>query len=133
MQKPSLNWSETDAQFLEALLLATGGENGAILQDVLLMADAVDGTVFGLKEVEEALLKLVAAEYVNVRKNKLSLTEAFLQHYTPHAEATSEQEHLLQLLRTNELKEQGMAEASEAMKKYKLKNYYQQYIEQFGG
>lgn len=133
MPKYSLIWSETDAQFLEALLLATGGEGSATLQDVLLMADAIDGTVFGLKEVEQAVLKLVAVGYVNAQKNKLLLTEAFLQHYTPNEEAASEQELLLQLLRKNELTEQGMAEVSEAIKKYKLKNYYHQYTEQFGG
>ena len=37
----NLIWQQTDAQLLEALLLATGGEGGATLQDVLLMADVV--------------------------------------------------------------------------------------------
>ena len=131
MPKDDLSWQETDAQFLEALLLATGGEGGASLQDVLLMADAIEGMVFTLEEVEQAVKKLVAVHFVNVLKNKLALSPVFLQTY---AEADAEkQEQLLQLLQGQELTEQKMEEASAALKKYKLRNYYQQYQEQFGG
>ena len=55
MPKYNLTWQATDSKFLEALLLATGGEGGVTLQDVLLMGDALDGEVFELNELEEAL------------------------------------------------------------------------------
>ncbi|GAA4444683.1 hypothetical protein GCM10023188_46980 [Pontibacter saemangeumensis] len=130
MPKLNLTWQETDAQFLEALLLATGGEGGATLPDVLLMADAIDGTVFSLQEVEQALEKLVAINYIHVQKNKLSLAEGFLQAYTP---LEGEEEQLLQLLESNELTAEKVEEARSTLKKYKLKNHYQQYMEQYGG
>ncbi|NDK55220.1 hypothetical protein [Pontibacter fetidus] len=129
--------NETDSRFLEALLLATGGEGGAPLQEVLLMADAVDGTVFELKEVEDALLKLVAAKVVTITKNKLNINPDFLCHYEALTlqEGLSESDELL----LNLLQEQTIAEEtikavkSGELKKYKLKTYYQQYQEQFGG
>ncbi|GAB3536321.1 hypothetical protein GCM10027443_26420 [Pontibacter brevis] len=133
MPKYNLAWDEADAQFLEALLLATGGEGGATLQDVLLMADAIEGTVVTLKEVEQALEKLVAVNYVSVLKNKLSLTPVFQEVYARLEENTDEQVQLLPLLQAQELTEQKLEEAKNALKKYKLKNYYQQYQEQFGG
>lgn len=133
MPKYNLNWEETDVQFLEALLLATGGEGGASLQDVLLMADAIDGAVFTLKEVEEALEKLVAINYVSVVKNKLLLSPEFQQGHAQLEENADEQEQLLQSLQGQELTEQKIEEARNTLKKYKLKNYYQQYQEQFGG
>jgi len=134
MPKHKHNRQQTEAQFLEALLLATGGEGGAAnLQDVLLMADAVDGTVFTLEEVEEALEKLVAIYYVSVLKNKLVLSPLFLQAYAQVTESENEQEQLLQLLQVQELTEHNIAEARNTLKKYKLKNHYQQYMEQFGG
>ena len=133
MTKHSLTWLETDAQFLEALLLATGGEGGATLPDVLLMADAVDGTVFTLNEVEQALEKLVAIGYVSVLKNKIYLSALFLKDYGDIAGEVDEQEALLQLLQPKELTAQGIAEAQSLLKKYKLRNHYQQYIEQYGG
>ncbi|MCJ8165147.1 hypothetical protein MKJ04_09865 [Pontibacter sp. E15-1] len=135
MPKHSMNWEETDAQFLEALLLATGGEGGATLQDVLLMADAIDGSVFTLQEVEQALEKLVAVGYISVQKNKLSLSAAFMEAYTATAveENAEEQAQLLQLLQAKELTEPKKEETRATLKKYKLKNYYQQYTEQFGG
>ncbi|WP_162054485.1 hypothetical protein [Pontibacter pamirensis] len=133
MPKYNSTWEEADAQFLEALLLATGGEGGATLQDVLLMADAIDGTVFTLEEVEQALEKLVAVDYVIVLKNKLSLTPAFQEAYTQVEESADDQEQLLQNLQTQELTEKKIEAASNALKKNKLKNHYQQYQEQFGG
>ncbi|RDV17000.1 hypothetical protein DXT99_00325 [Pontibacter diazotrophicus] len=133
MPKYKLTWEEADAQFLEALLLATGGEGGATLQDVLLMADAIDGTVFTLEEVEQALEKLVAIDYVSVLKNKLSLSPTFHEANAQVEESTADQEQLLQSLQAQELTEQSIEEARSALKKYKLKNYYQQYQEQFGG
>nr|WP_255749854.1 hypothetical protein [Pontibacter liquoris] len=132
MPKYNLTWHETDARLLEALLLATADESGATLQDVLLMADAVDGTVFTLPEVEEALEKLVAGSVVHIRKNKLLLAPEFLQAYAPIAGAANEPEQLLQLLQTHPLTEQSITTARDILKKYKLKNHYQQYMEQFG-
>lgn len=116
MPKHNLTWRPTDAQFLEALLLATGGEGGATLQDVLLMADAIDGTVFALREVEEALEKLIAIHYVSVLKGKLSLSPVFLQAHAQKEEA-DEQKQLLQLLQTQELTEQRMEAARSIFKK----------------
>ncbi|MFD3000069.1 hypothetical protein ACFS7Z_06835 [Pontibacter toksunensis] len=133
MPKYNLMWQETDSQFLEALLLVTAGEGGANLQDVLLMADAIDGTVFSLKEVEAALEKLVAANFIDVLKNKLSLSPEFHQAHSSVEKGADEQEQLLQLLQRQELTEQRIEEAKVKLKKYKLKNYYQQYQEQFGG
>ena len=112
--------------------MATGGEGGATLQDVLLMADAVDGTVFTLEEVAQALEKLVAISYISVQKNELSLSEQFLQVYRP-LEDSPEQEQLLRLLQAKALTAQHLEAATNALKKYKLRNYYQQYVEQFGG
>ena len=130
------NWQETDIQFLEAILLATGGEGNAPLQEVLLMADAADGTVFELKEVEEALLKLVSANVVTITKNKLGLNPIFLQQYEALTlqEGLSENNNLLMnLLQQQTINEETIKAAKEGeLKKYKLKNYYQQYQEQFG-
>jgi hypothetical protein len=136
MSKNKLTWQPTDAQFLEALLLATGGEGGAALQDVLLMGDALDGTVLTLQEVEEGLEKLVSAGFILIQKNKLSLTENFLQAYeqiTLNTAADDTQKPLEKLLEQQALSEAGITQAkTEALKKYKLKAYYQQYLEQFG-
>ena len=132
MERLSFIWQQTDAQFLEALLLATGGEGGATLTDILLMADAVDGTVFTLNEVEQALVKLVAIGYVSVQKNKISLSALFLKHYGDMAGEENEQETLLQLLQTSELTTEKVEEASTSLKSYKLSKHYQQYIEQYG-
>ena len=136
MLKYNLNWQTTDEQLLEALLLATGGEGGATLQDVLLMGDAVDGTVFSLQEVEQGLEKLVSVGFISIQKNKLSLSEQFLEayeHITLSTAADEVQKPLQQLLEQQPLSEAGIAKAkSEALKKYKLKNFYQQYLEQFG-
>jgi hypothetical protein len=130
------NWQQTDTQFLEALLLATGGEGGAPLQEVLLMADAVDGTIFELKEVEEALLKLAAAKVVTITKNKLSLNPEFLQQYEALTlqEGLTENDNLLMNLLQQTIIEEAIEAVKEGeLKKYKLKNYYQAYMEQFGG
>lgn len=133
MLKHNLTWEETDAQFLEALLLATGGEGGATLQDVLLMADAIDGAVFTLKEIEQALEKLVAVHYVAVQKNKLSLAQPFQEGYAQVEGDAGGQGQVLQLLQRQVLTQQSIEEARNTLKKYRLKNYFQQYQEQFGG
>jgi len=125
------NWDETDTKFLEAILLATGGEGGAPLQEVLLMADAVDGTIFTLKEVEQSLEKLVAAKVVSINKNKLSLDAGFLKTYESIT-LKEGSDQLLNLLEQQEISEATIEEAKAILKKYKLKNYYQQYQEQFG-
>lgn len=130
MPKYNLTWQTNDAGFAEAILLATGGEGGAPLQEVLLMADAADGTVYTLNEVEEALEKLLAAGLVQVQKNKLALTPAFIQ--ASERMDAADQEAILELLQNYVLTEQSIDEAREALKKYKLKSYYQQYLEQYG-
>lgn len=131
------NWQQTDSQFLEAILLATGGEGVAPLQEVLLMADAADGTVFELKEVEEAVLKLLAAAVITVTKNKLGLNPAFLQQYesiTLQEGLTENDNLLMDMLQQQTITEEAIKQAKEGeLKKYKLKNYYRQYQEQFGG
>lgn len=129
------NWLETDKQFVEALLLATGGEDDTSLQDVLLMADAADGTVFELKEVEEALLKLIAVKAVTIVKSKLSISPAFLQQYealTLQEGLTENDNLLLDLLQQQILTDEGIDFAKETLKPFKLKNKYQAYQEQFG-
>ncbi|MBC5773908.1 hypothetical protein H8S95_07520 [Pontibacter sp. KCTC 32443] len=130
------NWQQTDTQFLEAILLATSGEGGALLQEVLLMADAVDGTVFELKEVEEALIKLVAANVVTIAKNKIGLNPEFLQKYealTLQEGLTENGNLLMNLLQQQTITEESIKTAKDVeLKKYKLKNYYKQYQEQFG-
>lgn len=134
MIKYSLNWQETDVQLLEGLLLATGGEGSAPLQEVLLMADAADGTVFTLQEVEQGLEKLMSIEYVSIQKNKLLLMPVFLQDYEETAGgAAGEQINLMQLLQSSELKAEDMDGPKILIKKYKLQNQYQAYLEQFGG
>lgn len=130
MAKDKLSWQATDVQFLEALLLATGGEGGAPLQEVLLMADAIDGTVYTLKELEETLERLTAVNLVLVQKNKLALTTDYVQAL--ESTGAAEQGTILEMLQNYVLTGQGMDEAGAALKKYKLKNYYQQYLEQFG-
>jgi hypothetical protein len=136
MSKNKLIWQTTDAQLLEALLLATGGEGGATLQDVLLMVDALDGTVLTLQELEEGLGKLVSVGFILIQKNKLSLTEAFLQNYeqiTLNTAANEAYKPLEKLLEQQEISEAGISQVkTEILKKYKLKAYYQQYLEQFG-
>jgi hypothetical protein len=131
------NWQDTDITFLEAILLATGGEGGAPLQEVLLMADAADGTVFELKEVEEALLKLVAAKVVSINKNKIGLNPTFLQQYealTIQEGLSGNNDLLLNLLQQKTITDETIKAAKEGeLKKYKLKTYYLAYMEQFGG
>lgn len=129
------NWQQVDAQLLEALLLATGGEGGAPLQEVLLMADAADGTVFELKEVEEALLKLVATKVVTIKKNQLTISPAFLQQYEALTleEGTGNSDLLLNLLQQQPLTEETLQTGKEELKKYKVRNFYLAYMEQFGG
>ncbi|GHA71322.1 hypothetical protein [Pontibacter akesuensis] len=133
MAKYNLDWQETDVQLIEAMLLATGGEGGASLQNVLLMIDAVGGDVPSLQEVEQGLEKLMAVNYVRVHKNKLSLSPQFMQEYEAIAGAENEQEELQKLLKTKELTAEGMDEPKILLKKYKVRNYYQAYLEQFGG
>ncbi|MBD1398385.1 hypothetical protein H9Q13_14535 [Pontibacter sp. JH31] len=136
MSKKNLTWQAADEQLLEALLLATGGEGGASLQDVLLMGDALDGTVLTLQEIEQALEKLVSVGFVLIQKNKLSLSESFLKAYeaiTLISGAEELQKPLQKLLEQQEISEEGIARAkTETLKKFKLKAYYQQYLEQFG-
>lgn len=136
MSKYNLSWQATDEQLLDALLLATGGEGGATLQDVLLMIDALDGDVMSLEDLEQGLEKLVSAGFVMVQKNKLALSEQFLARYE-QATLTSAEEApespLQKLLSQTPLTEEGIQQArTESLKKYKLKNHYQQYLEQFG-
>ena len=129
-------WQQTDAQLLEALLLATGGEGGAPLQEVLLMADALDGTVFTLEELQQSLEHLLAVHYIQIQKNKLALTTEFLQAYetvTLQEGPDATEKPLLKLLQQQEItKEKLEAVRQQELKKYKLKNHYQQYLEQFG-
>ncbi|TXK37411.1 hypothetical protein FVR03_15490 [Pontibacter qinzhouensis] len=138
MPNYNLTWQDTDVQLLEALLLATGGEGGAPLQEVLLMSDALEGVVLSLQEVQDAFLKLIAAGYIAIQKNKLLLTPEFLLAYEEitlregMVEA-DEQKPLLTLLQQQSLNEQQLEEVNTSiLKKYKLKNQYQQYLEQFG-
>ncbi|GAB3828264.1 hypothetical protein [Pontibacter rugosus] len=133
MAKYNLTWQETDAQLLEALLLATGGEGGASLQNMLLMMDAADGDVPTLQEVEQALEKLIAVKYVRVQKNQLSLSPLFMVDYEDIAGAEDEQQAILNLLQRKELTPESMDEPKILLKKYKVRNYYQAYLEQFGG
>lgn len=135
MKKHNLEWSGADVKFVEALLLATGGEGSALLQDILLMDDALSGTVLSLPELEQALEKLLAADCLLVQKNKLSLSEVFLSEFeiaTTAVPDISDQEKIEELLKCHELTESKLEQAREQLKKYKLKNHYQQYQEQFG-
>ena len=129
MPKYNLTWEAGDAQLLEALLLATGGEGGASLQEVLLMADAVDGTVFALDELEQGLEKLLSVGFIAIQKSKLSLSPAFLEQYeaiTLEAGTEEDQKPLIKLLEQQELSAESMEEVRAAiLKKYKLKSHYQ--------
>ncbi|WP_276497964.1 hypothetical protein [Pontibacter litorisediminis] len=133
MPKYNLTWDITDAKLLEALLLASGEEGGAPLPEVLLMADAVDGTVLTHAEVEQGLEKLMSVGYVTIKKNKLLLAPAFLKDYESIDGAEDEQQALGQLLQTKELHAENFDEPKILIKKYKLKKQYQAYLEQFGG
>lgn len=135
MKKYNLTWSDADTKFVESLLLATGGEGGAPLQEILLMGDALYNTVFNLAELEQSLEKLTVVGYINVQKNKLVLTSTFLTEYDVASIATpeiSDAERIQELLNCHELTESKLEEAREQLKKYKLKNHYQQYQEQYG-
>ncbi len=135
MKTHNLEWSGADVKFVEALLLATGGEGSAILQDILLMNDALSGTVLSLPELEQALGKLIAADCLHVQKNKFSLSDVFLSEYERAASAVpdiSDHEKIEELLKCHELTEAKLEEARAQLKQYKLKNHYQQYQEQFG-
>jgi hypothetical protein len=131
-----LTWESGDAQLLDALLLATGGEGGASLQDVLLMADAVDGTVFTLDELEAGVEKLLSVGFITIQKNKLLLTQEFLEKYeavTLEADVSEDQKPLMLLLEQQQVNAAEIEEVrATVLKKYKLKNHYQQYLEQFG-
>jgi hypothetical protein len=131
-----LTWQETDAKLLEALLLATGGEGGASLQDVLLMGDAVDGLVFSLEELTAGLEKLISVEFILIQKNKLTLSPGFLKNYeaiTLSEGVDEDQKPLMKLLQQQELSDEKIAEVrTNVLKKYKIKNQYQAYLEQYG-
>ncbi|OKL39210.1 hypothetical protein [Pontibacter flavimaris] len=133
MPKYNLTWQEADVQLLEALLLASGEEGGAPLHEILLMADAVDGTVLSQNEVEQGLEKLMSVGYVAIKKNKLLLTPTFLTDYESIDGAEDERLALEQLLQTKALQAENFDEPKILIKKYKLKNQYQAYLEQFGG
>ena len=136
MSKYNLIWEASDVLLLEALLLATGGEGGAPLQEVLLMTDALEGTVLTLQEVEEGLQKLLSSGCINIQKNKLYLNNTFLEEYeqvTLTEGITEETKPLEKLLEQKKLTEESIeAVRQTVMKKYKLKNHYQQYLEQYG-
>ncbi|WP_018477053.1 hypothetical protein [Pontibacter roseus] len=136
MTNHTLTWKPVDAKFLEALLLATGGEGTASLQDVLLMGDALDGEVFELKELEEALEKLLSIGFIGLEKNKLGLSPDFLQDYeqmTLQEGEDTESKPLEMLLQQQPLQADKVAAVRESvLKKYKLRNYYQAYLEQYG-
>lgn len=137
MANYNLTWELTDAQLLDALYLATGGDEGATLQDVLAMVDATYNTVLTIKEVENGLEKLVSIGYVDIRKNKIFLTPSFLKEYEIASEQqnfSSSSELYETLLHTKQISQQKIDEVrADVMKNYKLKNYYQQYTEQSGG
>ena len=130
MAKYDLTWQTSDVTFLDALLLATGGEGGAPLQEILLMADAIDGTVYTLIEVTQAVEKLMAAGCIQFQKSKLSLSSDFMLKYECITEP--DQDKLMQLLQGSKLSPESIDDARETLKKTKLKNHYQQYQEQFG-
>lgn len=136
MSKNNLTWQETDAKLLEALLLATGGEGGASLQDVLLMGDAVDGIVFSLEELTTGLEKLISVDFILIQKNKLTLSPGFLNNYeaiTLSEGIEEDQKPLMKLLQQQELSDEKIAEVrTNVLKKYKIKNQYQAYLEQYG-
>ncbi|WP_245905065.1 hypothetical protein [Pontibacter mucosus] len=115
------------------MLLASDEDGSAPLAEILLMADAQDGTVLTRKEVEQGLEKLMSVGYVAIKKNKLQLTPAFLEAYQRIDGTENEAEALQQLLGSQELTPEGMDEPKILIKKYKLKNQYQAYLEQFGG
>lgn len=99
------------------------------------MGDALDGSVFDLSELEQSIEKLTAIGYLDVQKNKLSFTKTFLTEYEAASMATpevSDAERVYELLNCHELIELKVEEAREQLKKYKLKNHYQQYQEQYG-
>ncbi|PTX19560.1 hypothetical protein C8N40_104292 [Pontibacter mucosus] len=133
MPKYNLTWEESDVQLLRAMLLASDEDGSAPLAEILLMADAQDGTVLTRKEVEQGLEKLMSVGYVAIKKNKLQLTPAFLEAYQRIDGTENEAEALQQLLGSQELTPEGMDEPKILIKKYKLKNQYQAYLEQFGG
>ena len=133
MPKYNLTWEESDVQLLNAMLLASDEDGSAPLAEILLMADAQDGTVLTRKEVEQGLEKLMSVGYVAIKKNKLQLTPAFLEAYQSIDGSENEAEALQQLLGSQELTPEGMDEPKILIKKYKLKNQYQAYLEQFGG
>lgn len=137
MSKLNLTWQPADEQLLDALLLATGGESGSSLQDVLLMIDALDGDVPSLKELEQGLEKLVSVGFVLIQKNKLALSQDFLTRYESLTLDTADDGEvatpLQQLLEQVPLTEAGIIQAkADRLKNYKLRNYYQAYLEQFG-
>jgi hypothetical protein len=132
MAKYNLSWEDTDARLLEALLLATGGEGGTTLQDVLLMADAIDGTVFTLQELEQGFEKLMSVNFMNIQKRKLSLTQEFQEVYQSIPDAGDEKKALLQLLESKDLTPENMDEPKILIKKYKIQHQLQAYLEQFG-
>ncbi|SFG85524.1 hypothetical protein SAMN05421739_10485 [Pontibacter chinhatensis] len=133
MPKYNLTWEESDVQLLNAMLLASDEDGSAPLAEILLMADAQDGTVLTRKEVEQGLEKLMSVGYVAIKKNKLQLMPAFLEAYQSIDGSENEAEALQQLLQSQELTPEGMDEPKILIKKYKLKNQYQAYLEQFGG
>lgn len=133
MPKYNLTWEESDVQLLRAMLLASDEDGSAPLAEILLMADAQDGTVLTRKEVEQGLEKLMSVGYVAIKKNKLQLTPAFLEAYQSIDGTENEAEALQQLLGSKELTPEGMDEPKILIKKYKLKNQYRAYLEQFGG
>lgn len=120
-------------QLLSAMLLASDEDGSAPLAEILLMADAQNGTVLTRKEVEQGLEKLMSVGYVAIKKNKLQLMPAFLEAYQSIDGSENEAEALQQLLQSQELTPEGMDEPKILIKKYKLKNQYQAYLEQFGG
>lgn len=120
-------------QLLSAMLLASDEDGSAPLAEILLMADAQDGTVLTRKEVEQGLEKLMSVGYVAIKKNKLQLAPAFLEVYQRIDGSENEEEALQQLLQSQELTPESMDEPKILIKKYKLKNQYQAYLEQFGG
>lgn len=136
MSKFNLTWQASDAQLLDALLLATGGEGAVSLQDVLLMTDALNGDVPSLKELEQGLEKLVSVGFVVVQKNRLALSEEFLTRYeatTLNSAAAGEANPLQKLLEQIPLTEAGIAQAkADTLKTFKIRNQYQAYLEQYG-
>ncbi len=98
-----IKWNYTDALFLKSIQVAATDDNsGCDFRELIEIADGINHSVFSVENLKSSLEKLLAVNFVKIKKNKLSLTNSFYQKNSEKTEPTilADTHRLEKLLKT---------------------------------